>query len=59
MAKYGREGHRGRIKQAYFEHGAEDMSGVHLVELLLDYIAVGINGYTSINDTEHFKLIEC
>ena len=35
MAKYGREGHRGRIKQAYLEHGAEDMSGVHLVELFL------------------------
>ncbi len=35
MAKYGREGHRGRIKQAYLEHGAENMSGVHLVELFL------------------------
>ena len=32
MAKYGREGCRGRIKQAYLEYGAEDMSGVHLVE---------------------------
>ncbi len=27
--------------------------------VLLDYIAIGINGCTIINNTEHFKLMEC
>ena len=38
MAKYGREGHRRRIRQSYFQNGAENMSDVHIVELFLSLL---------------------
>lgn len=38
MAKYGREGHRSRIRNAYITNGAETMSDVHIVELFLSLL---------------------
>lgn len=38
MAKYGREGHRSRIRQSYFQNGAENMSDVHIMELFLSLL---------------------
>ncbi|MDO4365006.1 MAG: helix-hairpin-helix domain-containing protein [Clostridia bacterium] len=38
MAKYGREGHRSRIRQSYFANGVDGMSDVHIMELFLSLV---------------------
>lgn len=38
MAKYGREGHRNRIRQNYFTNGVDGMSDVHIMELFLSLV---------------------
>ena len=38
MDKFGREGHRSRIRNAYITNGAETMSDVHIVELFLSLL---------------------
>lgn len=38
MDKYGREGHRSRIRQNYFTNGVDGMSDVHIMELFLSLV---------------------
>lgn len=38
MDKYGREGHRSRIRQKYFTNGVDGMSDVHIMELFLSLV---------------------
>lgn len=38
MNKYGRDGHRSRIREAYLANGGDNMDDVHIVELFLSLI---------------------
>lgn len=38
MNKYGRDGHRSRIREAYLANGVDNMDDVHIVELFLSLI---------------------
>lgn len=38
LTKYGRDGHRGRMRKSYFENGIDSLDDVNVIELLLSLI---------------------